>query len=305
MGHLTFKDLLKKAKKLPPLLTAVVHPVTKEALKGLEEASKQKLIVPILIGPAHKIKVAAKKANVTISQFELIDTEHSHASADQAVAMARAGDVQMLMKGSLHTDEFMQAAVDKNIGLRTERRMSHVFVAEIKTYPKLLYLTDCVLNIKPDLMCKRDILQNAIDLTHALGIKTPNAALLAAIETINDKIQSTVDAAALCKMAEREQITGALLEGPLAFDNAISAYAAKMKHIRSPIAGHADILLMPEFEAGNMLAKQLHYLGGANLAGLVVGARCPMVLTSRADEADARVISCALGSLYRAFLNSR
>jgi phosphate acetyltransferase len=303
MTNLNFKDLLNRAKKLSPILTAVVHPVTKEALTGLEEASKQKLIIPILVGPKHKIVIAAKKANVNISNYEIIDTEHSHAAAEKSVALARAGEVYMLMKGSLHSDEFMQAAVDKTIGLRTSRRMSHVFVAEIKTYPKLLHLTDCVINIKPDLMCKRDIIQNAIDLAHALGVKLPKVGILSAIETINVKLQSTLDAAALCKMAEREQITGAILDGPLAFDNAISASAAKLKHIKSAISGNADILLTPDFEAGNMLAKQLQYLGKAELAGLVVGARCPMVLTSRADEANARVISCALGSLYRAFLN--
>jgi phosphate acetyltransferase len=303
MTNLNFKDLLKRAKKLPPTVTAVVHPVTTEALTGLEDAANQKLIIPILVGPKHKIIVAAKKAGVDISSYEVIDVEHSHAAADKAVAMARGGEVDMLMKGSLHTDEFMHAAVDKEFGLRSSRRMSHVFVAEIKTYPKLLHLTDCVINIKPDLMCKRDILLNAIDLAHALGIKLPKVGILSAIETINDKLQSTLDAAALCKMAEREQIMGAVLDGPLAFDNAISASAAKLKHIKSTISGDADILLTPDFEAGNMLAKQLQYLGKAELAGLVVGARCPMVLTSRADEANARVISCVLGSLYRAFLN--
>ncbi len=302
MKNINLNSLLKRAKKLPALRTAVVHPVTVEALTGLDEAAKEKLIIPVLIGPSHKIKRAAKDAKVNISSYELIHTEHSHAAAEQAVAMARAGEIEMLMKGSLHTDEFMHAAVDKVKGLRTARRMSHVFVAEIKTYQKLLLLTDCALNILPTLMCKRDIVRNVIDLACALGIKMPKVAILSAIETIDDKLQSTIDAAALCKMVDRGQITDAILDGPLALDNAISARAAKTKLIISEVAGNADILLAPDLEAGNMLAKQLQYLGNARLAGIVLGARCPMVLTSRADEANARLISCALGCLYRNFL---
>lgn len=302
MTHIDFDSLVKRAKKLPALLTGVVHPVTPEALTGLDKAAKEKLIVPILIGPSHKIKKAAQDAKVNISSYKMINTEHSHAAAELAIAMARAGDIEMLMKGSLHTDEFMQAAVNKENGLRTGRRMSHVFVATIKTYKKLLLLTDCALNIQPDLMDKRDIVQNSIHLASALGITTPKIAILSAIEMIDPKIQSTIDAAALCKMVDREQITGAILDGPLAFDNAISSRAANTKHIISKVPGNADILLVPDLEAGNMLAKQLQYLGNAKLAGIVVGARCPIVLTSRADNAYARLISCAMGCLYRNFL---
>lgn len=305
MDNINFTSLLKKAKNSPPLLTAIVHPVTTEALTGLEEATKEKLIIPILIGPSHKIIKAAKAAKVNISNYKLIDTEHSHAAAELAVSMARTGDVEMLMKGSLHTDEFMHPAIDKTTGLLTGRRMSHVFVIEIATYKKLLLQTDCALNIKPDLMCKCDILLNAIDLSNALGTKLPKVAILSAIETIDPKLQSTLDAAALCKMAERGQITGAIIDGPLAFDNAISAQAATMKHIVSKVSGDADILLVPDLEAGNILAKELQYLANAQLAGIVLGARCPIVLTSRADEANARLISCALGGLYRNFLTEK
>lgn len=299
MTNINFESILLKAKKFSAIKTAVVHPVTTEAMEGCVEAAKNKLIIPLLIGPMDKIKQAAYPLGIDLSAYEIIATEHSHAAAEKAVALARAGNVDMIMKGSLHTDELMHAALDKEKGLRTSRRMSHVFVIETTTYPKLLLLTDCALNIFPDLMCKRDIVQNAIDLASAIDIKNPKIAVLSAIETINDKIPSTIDAAALCKMMDRQQLVGGIIDGPLGFDNAISTEAAHIKNITSPVAGNADILLAPDLEAGNMLAKQLQYLGKAKLAGIVVGARIPIVLTSRADLAEARLISCALGQLYR------
>ena len=302
MTNINFKSILLKAQKFSAIKTAIVHPVTSEAIEGFAEAAKNKIIIPLLIGPIDKIKQAAYPLGIDLTAYEIISTEHSHAAAEQAVALARAGSVDMIMKGSLHTDELMHAALDKKKGLRTSRRMSHVFVTETTTYPKLLLLTDCALNIFPDLMCKRDIVQNAIDLAHSIGIKNPKIAILSAIETISDKLPSTIDAAALCKMMDRKQLVGGIIDGPLGFDNAISAEAARIKNITSPVAGDADILLAPDLEAGNMLAKQLQYLAGAKLAGIVVGARIPIVLTSRADHAEARLISCAFGQLYRQFL---
>lgn len=302
MEKVNFERLIARAKKFPAIKTAVVHPVTQEAIEGLIEAARSKLIVPILVGPIHKIKQAAQQAKIDLSSYEIISTEHSHAAAEHAVALARQGKVDMLMKGSLHTDEFMQAVIDKEKGLRTNRRMSHVFIIETATYYKLLLLTDCALNIWPDLMDKRDIVQNAIELAQALGIDLPKVAILSAIETINDKLRSTIDAAALCKMADRQQIISGILDGPLGFDNAISEDAARIKNITSPVAGKADILLAPDLEAGNMLAKQLQYLAKAKMAGIVVGARIPIVLTSRADHAESRLLSCALGQLYKQYL---
>lgn len=302
MRKVNFGLIIAKAKQFHALKTAVVHPVTQEAIEGLAEAGKNKLIVPILVGPIHKIKQAAQQARIDLSPYEIISTEHSHAAAEQSVKLARQGKVDMLMKGSLHTDEFMQAVVDKEKGLRTGRRMSHVFIIETANYYKLLLLTDCALNIWPDLMDKRDIVQNAIDLAYALGIDGPKVAILSAVETINDKLKSTIDAAALCKMADRKQIINGMLDGPLGFDNAISEEAARIKNIISPVAGKADILLAPDLEAGNMLAKQLQYLAKAKMAGIVVGARIPIVLTSRSDHAEARLISCALGQLYKQYL---
>ena len=302
MQKVNFEFLITKAKKIPAIKTAIVHPVTKEAIQGMLEATQNKLIIPILVGPVHKIKQAAQQAKIDLSCYEMVDTEHSHAAATHAVTLARKGEVGMLMKGSLHTDEFMQAILDKEKGLRTARRMSHIFIIETAAYHKLLLLTDCALNIWPDLMDKRDIVQNAIDLAFALEIDTPKVAILSAIETINDKLKSTIDAAALCKMAERKQIVNGILDGPLGFDNAISEEAAHIKGIISPVAGKADILVAPDLEAGNMLAKQLQYLAKAKMAGLVVGARIPIVLTSRADHAAARSTSCALGQLYKQYL---
>lgn len=299
---LNFKQLLAHAKKLPILKTAIVHPVTTEAILGAVEATEHGLIQPVLIGPPNKIKNAAKKAKVDISRYELIATPHSHAAAEQAVALARAGKVALLMKGSLHTDELMEAIIDKNIGLRTDRRMSHVFICQTPTYSKLLLLTDCALNIYPDLNTKQDIVQNAIELAHALGITLPKVAILSAVETVTLKLPSTIDAAALCKMSDRGQIQGAILDGPLAFDNAISIKAAKIKNISSPVSGDVDILLVPDLDAGNMLAKQLEYLAKAKLAGIVLGARVPIILTSRADDAEARLISTAIGLIQAYYL---
>lgn len=302
MVTINFKNLIAQAKQLPAIKTAVVHPVTREAIEGLIESAKNGLICPVLIGRSDKIKQAADEANLDITPYEIIDTEHSHAAAEQAVLLARKGTVDMIMKGSLHTDEFMQPIINREKGLRTAKRMSHVFIIETPTYHKLLLLTDCALNVWPDLMDKQDIVQNAIDLAQAIGIHKPKVAILSAIETINDKLKSTIDAAALCKMADRHQIIGGILDGPLGFDNAVSEEAAHIKNIVSPVAGKADILLAPDLEAGNMLAKQLQYLAKAKMAGIVIGARIPIVLTSRADIAETRLTSCALGQLYRQYL---
>lgn len=298
MTRPTLRQLIANAKKFEPLTTLVVHPCSTEALEGAIDAAKEQLITPIFIGPTEKIKKVANEIKVDISKYQILHAEHSHAAAEQSVALARAGKVQQLMKGSLHTDELMHAAIDKNNGIRTDRQMSHVFIAEVPSYSKLLFLTDCAINIAPNLMAKRDIVQNAIDLAHAIHIKKPKIAILSAIETVTDKMQSTIDAAALCKMADRKQIIGAELDGPLAFDNAISTVAAVIKAIVSPVAGQADILVAPDLEAGNMMAKQFQYFDKAKLAGIVLGARIPIVLTSRADNAQDRLASCALGSLY-------
>jgi phosphate acetyltransferase/phosphate butyryltransferase len=292
-----YQRLLALCSGLPPIRTAVVHPVDSNALLGAIEAAEANLIVPVLVGPAERIRAAAAAQNVDISGYRLVATEHSQAAAEQAVALARAGEVDALMKGSLHTDEMMQAVVAANIGLRTGRRMSHVFVMDVPDYPRALFITDAALNIYPDLQVKRDIIQNAIDLAHVVGIDVPKVAILSAVETVNPKIQSTLEAAALCKMADRGQITGGVIDGPLAFDNAVSQEAARTKGIVSPVAGQADILVVPDLEAGNMLAKQLEYLAGAQTSGIVLGARVPIVLTSRADNPLARMASCALALL--------
>lgn len=289
--------LLKMAEGLQPAPTAVVHPVDEVSLLGALEAAQQNLIVPVLIGPEARIRAAAAAAGVDLATFRLIPAEHSHAAAELGVQMARNGEVEVLMKGALHTDELMQAAVDKQHGLRTGRRMSHVWVMDVPTYPRPLLISDTGLNIDPDLITKRDIVQNAIDLAHALGIPEPRVAILSATESVNPAIRSTLDAAALCKMAERGQITGGILDGPLAFDNAISEAAAHTKGIVSPVAGRADILIAPDLDAGNMLAKQLHYLAAADAAGIVVGARVPIVLTSRADDQFSRMASSAIALL--------
>jgi phosphate acetyltransferase/phosphate butyryltransferase len=295
-----FQRLAARIGRLPPLPTAVVHPCDAESLRGAVDAARRKLIAPILVGPQARIRRIARDARLNIAGFELVPTEHSHAAAAAAVALARQGRVECLMKGSLHTDELMEAVVATSTGLRTARRVSHVFVLDVPAYPRPLLITDAAINIYPDLEVKRDIVQNAIDLAHALGIALPRVAILSAVETVTSKIQSTIDAAALCKMADRGQITGALLDGPLGFDNAISEAARRAKHITSKVAGHPDILVVPDLEAGNMLVKQLQYLAGARTAGIVLGARVPIALTSRADSAQAHVASCAIAMLLRA-----
>ena len=290
------QDLVQRAQGLDPIRTAVVHPVDTVSLQGAVEAAKQNLIVPILIGPEAKIRSAAAQAQIDLSPYELIATEHSHAAAARAVALARERKVEALMKGSLHTDEFMGAIVGEE-KLHTDRRMSYVFVIDVPGYPRPLFVTDAAVNIYPTLEEKVDIVQNAIELAHALGLARPKVAILSAVETVSSKIKSTIDAAALCKMADRGQITGGVLDGPLALDNAVSVEAAKTKGIVSPVAGYADILVVPDMEAGNILAKQFEYLGNGQVAGIVLGARVPIILTSRADKTLARLSSCAIALL--------
>jgi phosphotransacetylase len=289
--------MLAKCKHLKPVSTAVAHPCEESALAGAMEAAKLGLIIPILVGPRDKIEATAKSAGIDISGYEIVDTPHSQASAVKAVELLRQAKAELLMKGSLHTDELMAAVVSREGGLRTGRRISHVFVMDIPTYHKVLFVTDGAINIAPTLEDKTDICQNAIDLIIALGLKNPKVAILAAVETVNSKMPATIDAACLCKMAERGQITGAILDGPLAFDNAISKEAAATKRIQSVVAGDPDILLAPDLEAGNMLAKQLSFLANADSAGLVLGARVPIILTSRADSVRARIASCGVAML--------
>ncbi len=293
-----YRELLAASQGLPPIVTAVVHPCDDVSILGAIEARDGKLITPLLVGPRLKIEKAARDANVSLEGVEIIDAPHSHAAAEKSVALAREGRVLALMKGSLHTDEIMAAVVDPQMGLRTERRMSHVFAFDVPHYPKPLFITDAAVNIYPTLADKRDIVQNAIELCHALGIAQPKVALLSAVETVNPKINSTIEAAALCKMADRGQIVGGLIDGPLAFDNAVSKRAAAIKHIISPVAGDADVLVAPDLEAANMIAKQLVYLAGAETAGIVLGARVPIILTSRADEPLNRMASCAIAQLF-------
>jgi phosphotransacetylase len=289
--------MLTKCKNLKPVPTAVAHPCEESALSGAIEAAQLGLIVPILIGPRDKIEATAKSAGLDISKYQIVDTPHSHASAAKAVELLREAQAELLMKGSLHTDELMAAVVSRDGGLRTNRRISHVFVMDVPTYHKVLFVTDGAINIAPTLEDKADICQNAIDLIVALGLKRPKVAILAAVETVTSKMPATIDAAALCKMADRGQITGAILDGPLAFDNAISKQAAGTKGIRSEVAGDPDILLAPDLEAGNILAKQLSFLANADSAGLVLGARVPIILTSRADSVRARIASCGVAML--------
>jgi phosphotransacetylase/acyl dehydratase len=292
-----YDQLIEMTRGLEPIRTAVVHPVDAPSLQGAIEAAHAKLIVPVLVGPELKIRAAAMQAGLDLSACEIVPMPHSAAAAAQAVAMARAGKVDALMKGALHTGELMHAVVDAEHGLRTARRISHVYVIDAPDYPRPLFITDAAINVYPTLDDKRDIVQNAIDLAHALGIPQPRVAILSAVETITEKIKSTLDAAALCKMADRRQITGGILDGPLAFDNAVSEEAAKTKGIVSQVAGRADIFVVPDLEAGNMLAKQLEYLAEAQVAGIVVGARVPIALTSRADKTPARLASCAIALL--------
>jgi phosphate acetyltransferase/phosphate butyryltransferase len=290
-------ELIDRARPRGPLTTAVVHPVDTVSLLGAVEAARLKLITPILVGPEVRIRAAGRQAEVDLSAYPIVPAEHSAAAAAQAVALARAGKVGALMKGALHTDELMRVVVDAERGLRTGRRISHVFVIETPRYPRLLLITDAAVNVSPTLEDKRDIVQNAIDLAHTLGVATPRVAILSAVETVTPRIPSTLDAAALCKMADRGQITGGILDGPLAFDNAVSAEAAATKGIVSEVTGRADIFVVPDIEAGNLLAKELEYLDGAQLAGIVLGARVPIVLTSRSDPTAARLASCAIAVL--------
>jgi phosphate acetyltransferase len=295
-----FARLMKRCEGLPAVSCAVVHPCDLDSLAGALEAGKRGLIAPVLVGPQAKIRALAKEQRLDLGSHRIVDAEHSHDAATKAVAMARAGEVESLMKGSLHTDELMAAVVPSATGLRTARRISHVFVIDVPSYPRMLLVTDAAINIYPTLEDKADIAQSAIELAQVLGIEQPKVAILSAVETINAKIQSTLDAAALCKMADRGQIRGGLLDGPLAFDNAVSEQAAKTKKIVSPVAGRADILLVPDLEAGNMVAKQLQYLAGAESAGIVLGTRVPIVLTSRADTVRTRLASTAVMKLVAA-----
>jgi phosphotransacetylase len=289
-----YPALIERCATLEPVTTAVVHPCDESSLTGAVEAAEADLIRPILVGPEAKIRGVAEQFGLDLSPYRLVDAPHSHAAAAKAVEIVAAGEAETLMKGSLHTDELMAEVVRKDGGLRTERRISHAFIMDVPTYPKPLVVTDAAINIFPDLETKRDIVQNAIDMAHALEVKLPKIAILSAVETVTPKIPSTIDAAGLCKMADRGQITGGLLDGPLAFDNAISKEAAEIKGIRSEVAGDADILVVPDLEAGNMLAKQLSFLANADAAGVVLGARVPIMLTSRADTVRARMASCAI-----------
>ena len=293
-----FLRLIEQAQSLEPVPTAVVHPVDDLSLGGALAAAGESLILPILVGPRARIETAAAEIEADISAFEIVETPHSHAAAERAVQLVREGRAAAIMKGALHTDEVMEALIDPDTGLRTERRMSHVFVMDVPSYPKMLLISDAAINVFPTLADKADIVQNAIDLARALGVVLPKVAILSAVETVTPKIPSTVDAAALCKMADRRQITGGVLDGPLAFDNAISKAAAKAKGIVSEVAGEADILIVPDLEAGNMLAKQLDYLAGAKAAGIVLGARVPVMLTSRAEDALNRLASAAIAQIF-------
>jgi phosphate acetyltransferase len=294
-----YDRLIAMAQAIPSPATLVVHPCDESSLRGVFEAANAGLIEPTLVGPAAKIKDAAAKHDIDISRFEIVDAPHSEAAAALAVEMIHHARGELLMKGSLHTDELMRSVTAKP-GLRTERRISHVFVMDVPTYAETLLITDAAINIFPDLDCKRDIIQNAIDLFVQAGFGTspPRVAILSAVETVTAKIPSTIEAAALCKMADRGQITGGLLDGPLAFDNAVDIEAARIKGIKSEVAGRAQILVVPDLEAGNMLAKNLAYFAKADGAGIVLGARVPIILTSRADSLRARMASCAVATLY-------
>ena len=297
-----FKKLIDYVDDWEPIPVAVCHPCSKEALEGAIDSARANLIDPILVGPEAKIRALSESLNLDIGPYRLVGALHSNDAAAKAVALCRSGEAEALMKGSLHTDELMSAVVPSATGLRSERRISHVFVMDVPTYPRPLFITDAAINIYPTLEDKVDILKNAIQLAHALQIPQPKVAILSAMETVNPKIPATIEAAALCKMADRGQIDGAVIDGPLAFDNAISKEAALIKGIHSAVAGEADILLVPDLEAGNMLAKQLAYLGKADLAGIVLGARVPIILTSRADSAEARLASCAVAVAFAHWL---
>jgi phosphate acetyltransferase len=295
-----YERLIARAKGVAAAKTIVVYPCDESSLRGAAEAAELGIISPILVGPKDKITAVARQSRFDIGQFEIVDTSHSNAAAEKGVELIREGKGELLMKGSLHTDELMRAVTASKTGLRTERRISHVFIMDVPTYSETLFITDAAINIFPDLDAKRDIIQNVIDLFTKVGLGTPRIAILSAVETVTSKIPSTIDAAALCKMADRKQITGGILDGPLAFDNAIDPEAARIKGIESPVAGKAQILVVPDLEAGNMLAKNLIFLSKADSAGLVLGARVPVVLTSRADSVRSRMASCAAAVLYAA-----
>jgi phosphate acetyltransferase len=295
--HEKYQRLVRAAQELRPVPTGVAHPCDQTSMEGVVEAAKLGLISPLLVGPPAKLRDAAKRASADISGLPIIESEHSHDSAAKAVRLVREGKAEALMKGSLHTDELMGAVVSKEGGIRTARRISHCFVMDVPGHPQALIVTDAAVNIAPTLEEKVDIVQNAIDLARAMRFDEPRVAILSAMETVNPKILSTIEAAALCKMADRGQITGGLLDGPLALDNAISAEAAAIKHIISPVAGRANILVVPDLEAGNMLAKSLSFLAGADAAGIVLGAKVPIILTSRADSVITRLASCAVAVL--------
>jgi len=297
IGTGKYERLLARCQPLAAVPTAVAHPCEATALSGAVQAAKLGLIVPLLVGPAARILETAKSAAIDLGDLEIFDVPHSNASAAKAVELVREGRAEILMKGSLHTDELMSAVVTRDGGLRTGRRISHVFVMDVPTYHKVLIVTDGAINIAPTLEDKIDICQNAIDLAISLGVEKPKGAILAAVETVTSKMPATIDAASLCKMAERGQIKGGVLDGPLAFDNAISKEAAETKGIQSTVGGDPDILLAPDLEAGNILAKQLSFLANADSAGMVLGARVPIILTSRADSVRSRVASCAVAKL--------
>lgn len=295
-----YDRLIAAARSGAPAKTVVAHPCDATSLQGALEARDEGLIAPILVGPEHRIRDVARVQELDLGAVDIVDAPHSHAAAAQAVALVREGRGELLMKGSLHTDELMREVAASATGLRTERRISHVFIMDVPGHAETLFITDAAINIFPDLDAKRDIVQNAVDLWAGIGLGVPRVAILSAVETVTTKIPSTIEAAALCKMAERGQITGALVDGPLAFDNAISPEAAAIKGIVSPVAGHAQILVVPDLEAGNMLAKNLTFLSRADAAGIVLGARVPIVLTSRADSVRTRLASCAVAALYAA-----
>ena len=295
--HKKYEGLIARCQGFAPVPTAVAHPCDETSLKGAVEAAELGILQPILVGPKARIQAVAAQFGLDISRYEIVDAEHSHAAAEEAVRLAREGKAEMLMKGSLHTDELMGAVVKTGTGLRTERRISHAFIMDVPTLDRAIIVTDAAINIFPTLEDKMHIIQNAIDLSWALGVEQPKVAVLSAMETVNPKVPSTVEAAALCKMADRGQITGGILDGPLALDNAINLKAAQIKKIVSPVAGHADILVVPDLEAGNMLAKSLSFMADADAAGIVLGARVPIILTSRADSVTTRLASCAVAAL--------
>ena len=295
--HAKYQKLIEYCRAIPPTPTAVAHPCDQSSLEGATEAARLGLIAPTLVGPRERILALAKSRGIDLSQVQIVDVPHSEAAAAAAVQLVREGKAEALMKGSLHTDELMAAVVKRDTGLRTARRVSHCFVMDVPGYDETLIITDAAVNIAPTLEDKVDILQNAIDLAHAMLFPEVRVAILSAMETVNPKVPSTVEAAALCKMLDRGQITGAFVDGPLALDNAISLEAAKIKKIASPVAGRANVLLVPDLEAGNMLAKSLSFLAGADAAGIVLGARVPIILTSRADSVTTRLASCAVAAL--------